>query len=370
MPLQDRVAVVAGATRGAGRGIALALGEAGATVYCTGRSVRGRPATGDRPETVEETAEMVTARGGTGIAVRTDHTVEEEVRALFRRVREERGRLDVLVNDVWGGDDLTEWGKPFWEADAGGGLRMQERAVWSHLLTARHGLPLMVEGGSGLVVEVTDGDTLRYRGNLFYDLAKTSAIRIAFALAQELRPHGVTALAVTPGFLRSEAMLDRFGVTEATWRDAVAQDPFFAESETPLYVGRAVAALAADPEVWRKSGGVHASWTLADEYGFADADGRRPHWGRFIAPHLDAGRERLDGRLRGALAARGIDPDAVLRLDPEGPTLRYRVPGGTPEWVARPLAEMDLLGDAPERVAAEVLDRMVPAARAAEIRAV
>lgn len=357
-PLRDRVAVVAGATRGAGRGIAVALGEAGATVYCTGRSVRGKPATGGRPETIDETAEMVTARGGAGIAVRTDHTVEDEVRALFGRVREERGRLDVLVNDVWGGDELTEWGKPFWEGDVSKGLRMQERAVWSHLVTARHGVPLMVERGAGLVVEVTDGDSPRYRGNLHYDLAKASAIRLAFGMAQELRPHGVAALAVTPGFLRSEAMLDHFGVAEESWRDAVAKDPFFAESETPLYVGRAVAALAADPEVWRKSGGVYASWTLADEYGFADADGRRPHWGRFIAPHLDAGWERLLARLRDGLRARGTDADAVLRLDREALTLRFRVEGGAPEWIARPLSEMDLLHDGPERVAAEVVGRV------------
>lgn len=361
-PLQGKVAVVAGATRGAGRGIARALGEAGATVYCTGRSVRGRPATGTRPETIEETAEMVTADGGVGIAVRVDHTVEDDVRALFERVRREQGRLDVLVNDVWGGDDLMEWGKPSWECDVSRGLLMQERAVWSHLITARHGLPLMTGRGGGLVVEVTDGDSLRWRGSLFYDLAKTSAIRLAFGLAQELRPHGVAALAVTPGFLRSEAMLDHFGVTEATWRNAVARDPFFAESETPLYVGRAVAALAADPEVWRKSGGVYASWTLADEYGFADADGRRPHWGRFLAPHLDAGWERLAGRLRDELRSRGADPDAALQLDREALILRYRVPGGTPEWIHRPLSEMDLLHDGPERVAAEVVERTFPQA--------
>lgn len=341
-PLQDRIAVVAGATRGAGRGIARALGEAGATVYCTGRSVRGRPATGTRPESIEETAELVTAAGGVGIAVRTDHTVEDEVRALFERVRAEQdGRLDVLVNDVWGGDELMEWGKPFWESDVRKGLLMQERAVWSHVITARHGIPLMVERGSGLVVEITDGDSLRYRGSLFYDLAKTSAIRLAAAMAYELRPHGVTALAVTPGFLRSEAMLEGFGVTEANWRDAVAKDPFFAESETPLYVGRAVAALAADPQVWKKSGGAYASWTLSDEYGFADADGRRPHWGRFFAPRLDARWAELVELTRAELQARGADPDATFQPDRDQQALRIRTPGTGPEWVAVPVNDVD-----------------------------
>jgi NAD(P)-dependent dehydrogenase (short-subunit alcohol dehydrogenase family) len=361
-PLQDRIAVVAGATRGAGRGIARALGEAGATVYCTGRSVRGRPATGTRPETIEETAELVTAAGGVGIAVRTDHTVEDEVRALFERVRAEQGRLDVLVNDVWGGDELMEWGKPFWESDVGKGLLMQERAVWSHAITARHGLPLMVERGSGLVVEITDGDSLRYRGSLFYDLAKTSAIRLAAAMAYELRPHGVTALAVTPGFLRSEAMLEAFGVAEASWRDAVARDPFFAESETPLYVGRAVAALAADPQVWKKSGGVYASWTLSDEYGFEDADGRRPHWGRFFAPRLDARWAELVERVRTEIRARGADPVALFKHDREEQTLHVLTPGSGPEWVAIPVNDVDGVHGDLKQLAGLVASRAVPAA--------
>jgi NAD(P)-dependent dehydrogenase (short-subunit alcohol dehydrogenase family) len=360
-PLQDRIAVVAGATRGAGRGIARALGEAGATVYCTGRSVRGRPATGTRPETIEETAELVTAAGGVGIPVRTDHTVEDEVRALFERVRAEQGRLDVLVNDVWGGDELMEWGKPFWEGDVGKGLLMQERAVWSHLVTARHGVPLMVERGSGLVVEITDGDSLRYRGSLFYDLAKTSAIRLAAGMAYELRPHGVTALAVTPGFLRSEAMLEGFGVTEASWRDAVAKDPFFAESETPLYVGRAVAALAADPQVWKKSGGVYASWTLSDEYGFEDADGRRPHWGRFFAPRLDARWAELVEITRAEIRARGADPDATLKPDREQQTLHVHTPGPGPEWVSIPLNDVDGVHGDLKQIAKLAASRAIPA---------
>ena len=281
-PLLNHVAVVAGATRGAGRGIARMLGAAGATVYCTGRSVRGRPATAGRPETIEETAELVTQAGGRGVAVRTDHTVEAEVERLFARVRAEQGRLDVLVNDVWGGDALTEWGKPFWELATAQGLKLLERAVHSHIVTSRHGVPLMVERNAGLVVEVTDGDTLGYRGNLFYDLAKNAVIRLAYAMAADLHAHGVTALALTPGMLRSEAVLDHCGVTEANWRDAIADDPYFAESETPCYVGRAVAALAADPDVGGKSGGLFSSWGLAKEYGFTDIDGRRPDWGTFF----------------------------------------------------------------------------------------
>ncbi len=280
--LSNRVAVVAGATRGAGRGIARMLGAAGATVYCTGRSVRGRPATAGRPETIEETADMVTAEGGRGVAVRTDHTVGEEVERLFARVRTEQGRLDVLVNDVWGGDALTEWGSPFWELSTTQGRELLERAVHSHIITSRHGAPLMVERNAGLIVEVTDGDTHGYRGNLFYDLAKNAVIRLAYAMAADLHAHGVTALAITPGFLRSETVLESFGVTEANWRDAIERDAYFAESETPCFVGRAIAALAADPHVARKSGGLFSSWGLAKEYGFTDLDGRRPDWTTFF----------------------------------------------------------------------------------------
>ena len=277
--LAGRIAVVAGATRGAGRGIARMLGEAGATVCCTGRSVRGRPATGDRPETIEETAEMVTAAGGRGVAVRVDHTVEDEVIELFRRLQADEGRVDILVNDVWGGDALTEWGTPFWQLDLDKGLRMLERAVHSHIITSRHAVPLML-GAGGAVFEITDGDTFGYRGNLFYDLVKTTVIRLAFVMAFELRRKNVAAVAVTPGFLRSEAMLDHFGVTEDNWRDGAKTDPNFIASETPCFVGRAVAALAADPDIGAKSGRVFSSWDLSDEYGFTDVDGRRPHWGR------------------------------------------------------------------------------------------
>ena len=296
-PLKGKIAVVAGATRGAGRGIACMLGEAGATVYCTGRSVRGKAsarqpsqdaafALAARPETIDETAEMVTAHGGQGIPVQVDHTLEDQVRALFARVRAEQGRLDVLVNDVWGGDELTEWGKPFWELSVPKGLLMQQRAVHSHIITSRHAAPLMIERRQGLIVEITDGDTFTYRGNLFYDLAKLSAIRLAYAMAEELRPHQITALAVTPGFLRSEAMLEHFGVTEANWQAGAQKDPHFIASETPFYIGRAIGALAADPQVFQKSGQVFSSWGLAEEYGSTDMDGRQPNWGKYFAEHV------------------------------------------------------------------------------------
>ena len=282
--LHDRVALVAGATRGAGRGIAVALGEQGATVYCSGRSVRGQLASGaSRPETIDETAELVSAAGGKGIAVRCDHTADDQVRALVERVRRDHGRLDVLVNDVWGGDPLTEFGKTFWQVTLSNGRQMIDQAIWSHILTSHHAAPLMFDRGgrgTGLIVEITDGDFYGYRGNIFYDLVKSSVIRLAFIQARELRKQDVAAIAVTPGFLRSEFMLEHFGVTKETWRDGVKTDPNFIASESPLFVGRGVAALAADANVKAKSGKVFASWTLAREYGFTDADGSRPDWGR------------------------------------------------------------------------------------------
>ncbi|MBI1878186.1 MAG: SDR family NAD(P)-dependent oxidoreductase [Chloroflexi bacterium] len=295
--LKGKIAVVAGATRGAGRGIACMLGEAGATVYCTGRSTRARVATGrngadspfglaGRPETIEESAEMVAARGGVGIPMQVDHTVEEQVKTLFERVKAEQGQLDILVNDIWGGDELSEWGTPFWELSIEKGLLMQQRGVYTHLITSRYGAPLMIEREQGLIVEITDGDTYTYRGNLFYDLAKLSVIRLAYAMAEELRPHNITALAATPGFLRSEAMLEHFGVTEANWQEGAKKDPHFIASETPYYVGRAVAALAADPNIAHKTGKLFSSWNLAVEYGFTDIDGRQPHWGNYFAEHV------------------------------------------------------------------------------------
>lgn len=281
-PLQGKVAVVAGATRGAGRGIACMLGEAGAIVYCTGRSTREQPATMGRPEIIEETAELVTAYGGTGIYMQVDHTVEAQVSNLFARVKQEQGKLDILVNDVWGGDELTEWGKPFWELDWQKGRTMLERAIHTHIITSRHGVPLMIPQNQGLIIEITDGDNDNYRGNLFYDLAKLSAIRLAQAMAAELHQYDITALALTPGFLRSEAMLDGFGVTEANWREATRQDPHFIASETPFYIGRAVVALATDAHIHNKAGTAVATWTLAQEYGFSDMDGTQPNWGAYM----------------------------------------------------------------------------------------
>lgn len=285
-PLAGKIAVVAGATRGAGRGIATMLGEAGATVYCTGRSSRGNLVTDSRPETIEETAEMVNTYGGVGIPVRVDHLEPEQVEALFARVRRDHGQLDILVNDIWGGEKLIEFGVPPWEMDLDKGLKMLRTAINTHIITNRYALPLMVERKQGLVIEVTDGDTLDYRGNFIYDLIKTSVIRMAYGLSQELKSHGVTALALTPGFLRSEEMLEHFGVTEANWRDGAKKDPHFIASETPYFVGRAAAALASDPKVFEKTGKAWSSWTLSDEYGFKDINGDTPHWGRYFAEHV------------------------------------------------------------------------------------
>jgi NAD(P)-dependent dehydrogenase (short-subunit alcohol dehydrogenase family) len=279
-PLEGKIAVVAGATRGAGRGIATALGEAGATVYCTGRSVPGSPGMKNRPETINETAEIVTARGGHGIAVQVDHTVPEQVARLFEQV----GELDILINDIWGGDDLVEWGRKLWETKLEDGLTLIDRAIKTHIITSYHGLPRMRAGG--LVVEITDGDAYFYRGHFLYDLVKTTVIRMAFALSQELKGRGITALAVTPGFLRSEWMLDHFGVTDANWRDAAKKVKSFIASETPLFVGRGIAALAADPSVATKNGRVFASWDLGDEYAVTDADGTRPHFVRWLQANL------------------------------------------------------------------------------------
>jgi NAD(P)-dependent dehydrogenase (short-subunit alcohol dehydrogenase family) len=279
-PLAGKIAVVAGATRGAGRGIATALGEAGATVYCTGRSIPGSPGMKNRPETIQETAEIVTARGGHGIAVRVDHTIPAEVASLFERV----GPFDILVNDIWGGDDLVEWGKKLWETKLEDGLTLIDRALKTHIITSHFGLPRMRTGG--LVVEITDGDSYFYRGHFYYDLVKTTVIRMAFALSQELKNRGITALAVTPGFLRSEWMLDHFGVTEANWRDAATKVKSFIASETPLFVGRGIAALAADPNVATKNGRVFASWDLGDEYSIMDADGTRPHFVRWLQGNM------------------------------------------------------------------------------------
>ena len=292
--LSGRVALVAGATRGAGRGIAVELGEAGATVYCSGRSTAGRRSEYDRPETIEETAELVTQAGGTGIAIAADHLVPEEVRAVVERIDRETGRLDVLVNDIWGGERLFEFDTPVWEHDLDAGLRMLRLAIDTHLITSHFALPLLIRRPGGLVVEMTDGtrayNDVTYRNSAFYDLAKNAVLRLAFSQAKELAPHGCTAVALTPGWLRSEMMLDTFGVTEANWRDAAEVQPHFAAiSESPRFVGRAVAVLAADPDVHRRNGGSFSSGGLAREYGFTDVDGSQPDCWRYMVEVQDPG---------------------------------------------------------------------------------
>jgi NAD(P)-dependent dehydrogenase (short-subunit alcohol dehydrogenase family) len=290
--LDGKVALVAGATRGAGRGTAVALGEAGATVYCTGRSTRGRRSEYDRPETIEETAELVTAAGGTGIAVAVDHLDAPAVEALVRRIDDEQGRLDVLVNDVWGGELLFDWDTPLWEHDLDKGLRLLRLAIDTHLITSHFALALLVRRPGGLVVEMTDGtrayNDTTYRVSAFYDLAKSAVLRLAFSQGHELAPHGCTAVALTPGWLRSEMMLDIYEVTEDTWREA--RNPHFtAISESPRFVGRAVAALAADPDVARRNGGSFSSGELAREYGFTDVDGSQPDCWRYMVEVQDPG---------------------------------------------------------------------------------
>jgi NAD(P)-dependent dehydrogenase (short-subunit alcohol dehydrogenase family) len=293
-PLKGKVALVAGATRGAGRGIAVALGEAGATVYCTGRTTRERRSEYNRPETIEETAELVSAAGGTGIAVAVDHLEPDQVEALVERIDAESGRLDLLVNDIWGGERLFDWNKTVWEHDLSDGLRMLRLGIDTHLITSHFALPLLIREPGGLVVEMTDGtreyNTENYRNPAFYDLAKYAVLRLAYAQSEELAPHGCTAVALTPGWLRSEMMLDNFRVTEENWRDGAAINPHFAAiSESPRFVGRAVAALAADPDVHSKNGGSFSSGGLAPEYGFTDVDGSQPDCWRYMVEIQDAG---------------------------------------------------------------------------------
>jgi NAD(P)-dependent dehydrogenase (short-subunit alcohol dehydrogenase family) len=289
--LRGKVAVVAGSTRGAGRGIAAGLGECGATVVCTGRSTRaGGPTRSDydRPETIEETAELVTALGGTGVPIAVDHLDPAQVAALADRLRQEHGSIDVLVNDIWGAEELKggppAWNTPIWDLDLATGLRIVRLGVETHLVTSHLVLPLLVQRPGGLLIEVTDGtadyNASRYRISVFYDLVKTTVTRLAFSTGHDLAPFGGTAVALTPGFLRSEMMLDAFGVTEATWRDSAISPPGFAVSETPRFVGRAVAALAADHDRSRWNQRSTSSAELAREYGFTDVDGSRPDvWG-------------------------------------------------------------------------------------------
>jgi NAD(P)-dependent dehydrogenase (short-subunit alcohol dehydrogenase family) len=292
--LIGKVALVAGATRGAGRGIAVELGTAGATVYVTGRTTRTQRSELNRPETIEETAELVRQAGGEGIAVQVDHLDPVQVEALVARIEREQRRLDILVNDVWGADFLIKWNVPVWEHSLESGLRMLRLAIDTHIITSHFALPLLIKNSGGLVVEMTDGtaeyNNVQYRVSLFYDLAKTSVIRVAWALAEELRPYQCTAVALTPGWLRSEQMLDNYGVSEANWRDAIAKQPHFVITETPRYVGRAVAHLAGDPEVARWSGQSLSSGQLAKVYGFKDLDGSQPDAWRYVREVQDPGK--------------------------------------------------------------------------------
>jgi NAD(P)-dependent dehydrogenase (short-subunit alcohol dehydrogenase family) len=298
-PLAGRVALVAGATRGAGRAIAVELARAGAYVYATGRSSRtmGRSEL-DRPETIEETGDLIHAAGGDGVAARVDHLEPEEVAALVQRIDAERGRLDVLVNDIFGGDRYAQWDKPLWEHDLAGGLRMLRMGVDTHLITNTYAMPLLLRTGGGLVVEVTDGTSsfnanFRQGVGFYYDLVKANVERIVKGLTFELADHPVTALGVTPGWLRSEKMLDNFDVTEQTWRDALATVPGFAISESPTYLGRGVAALAGDANTARFAGLILTSRQLADTYDFTDVDGSRPDCWGYIAKY---GIEEQSGR--------------------------------------------------------------------------
>ncbi|HEY1281657.1 MAG TPA: SDR family oxidoreductase [Acidimicrobiales bacterium] len=289
--LEGKVALVAGATRAAGRGIAVQLGAAGATVYCTGRTTRAQRSEMDRSETIEETAALVDGAGGRGIAVQVDHLVPEQVAALVARIDAEQGALHVLVNDIWGATTM-EWNKTVWESSLDVGLPTLRRAIDAHAITCHYALPVLIRRPGGLVVEVTDGTTAyndsHYRVSFFYDLAKAANLRMAFALAHELAPYAATAVALTPGWLRSEAMLDAYQVTEATWRDATAVSPHFAISESPAFVGRAVVALAGDPEVGRWNGQSLSSGGLAHVYGFTDLDGSRPDAWRYVVEVQDA----------------------------------------------------------------------------------
>jgi NAD(P)-dependent dehydrogenase (short-subunit alcohol dehydrogenase family) len=303
-PLSGKVALVAGATRGAGRASAVELARAGAYVYATGRSSRETgPSEIGRAETIEETGELVSKAGGDGLALRVDHNDIAAVTALVDRIESEQGRLDVLVNDIFGGDRYAQWDKPLWEHDLEGGLRMMRMGVDTHLITAARALPLILRGDAGLVIEMTDGTAaynakFRQRVGLYYDLVKAAVGRITIALSTELAGTAVTPLALTPGWLRSENMLDEFGVTEDTWRDAIAKEPHFCITESPTYVARAAVALAADPQVGRFDGQVLTSAQCARTYGFTDVDGSRPDCWAYVVEIQDADRPATEAGYR------------------------------------------------------------------------
>jgi NAD(P)-dependent dehydrogenase (short-subunit alcohol dehydrogenase family) len=286
-PLAGKVALVAGATRGCGRAIAVELARSGAYVYATGRSTTGKRSEMDRPETIDQTQELMAAAGGRGVAVAVDHLVPDQVRDLVARVRTEKGRLDILVNDIWGGDPFSDWGTPLWQQDLANGMHMLDVGLHTHIITSHFALALLAEKPGGLVVEVTDGTNefnADYRGEFFYDLTKVSVNRIGLSQAKQLEPFGCTAVVAAPGFLRSEAMLDHFGVTEANWRDAATTErPHFSLSETPTYVARGIAGLAADPDAKRFAGQVLSSGRLATEYAVTDLDGTQPDFWRYAA---------------------------------------------------------------------------------------
>lgn len=334
LPLAGQVALVAGATRGAGRGTAMALAEAGAFVYCTGRSAVGHAKGLDRPETIDETVSLIEQNGGQAEAIRVDHTEEAEVEKLADHVRTDAGRLDILVNSIWGADSMVGWGQSFWEIDLTDVQQYLNQTLISHIITNRHLVPLMVEADRGLIVEMIDGHFDGYRGSILYDLVKATLARLSYGMALELARTGVTALSLSPGFLRSEAVLEHFGVGEENWREAIAEDPYFAESESPLLVGRGVVALAADQDVKRKAGLICFASDLAREYGFTDIDGRAPDfpqlfdanvrdmaanppldaeaqyfaWARYCQIHRDPSRRELALQLAQALGLDNLGP--------------------------------------------------------------
>ena len=343
--LTEKVAVVAGSTRGAGRGIACMLGEAGATVYCTGRSVRGNLPNEKRPETIEDTARLVTAHGGEGIAVQVDHANPEQVRALFERVASEKGRLDILVNNA-NGDDLLEW-KAFWELSLENGFRSMERGVNTHLITTHAALPLMLKRKGGLIVGITDEGG----GTFFYGFVKQAVMRTAELLAPELIPHGITAVSLTPGFLRSEAVLEHYGVKESNWRDAIKQDPYFAGSETPFFVGRAVAALAADRRAILKTGTLLRSGELAEEYGITDIDGARPNLKGTWEPLMDEGWLKITLRVRSEFEKHAVNPSTVLEEDRQNLTIRARLSTERPLWLKEVVGPHGVAFGDPDKIA-------------------